>query len=95
MADQAQAAAHWDAAYAPGDDTRSWFEKHPVMSLRMLTAAGVLAADAPIDWAAAHPPWPGRCWIADSVTSPSLTSPRPGCRTRGIASVRGLTRFTG
>src|SRR5260370_26918657 len=26
MADQAQAAAHWDAACAQGDDTRSWFE---------------------------------------------------------------------
>ena len=49
MADQAQAAAHWDAAYAQGDDTRSWFEKHPDMSLRMLDAAGVSAADALID----------------------------------------------
>jgi hypothetical protein len=29
MADQGQAAAHRDAAYAQGDDTRSWFEKHP------------------------------------------------------------------
>ena len=29
MAEQAQAAAHWDAAYAQGDDTRSWFEEHP------------------------------------------------------------------
>ena len=49
MADQAEAAAHWDAAYAQGDDTRSWFEKHPDMSLRMLDAAGVSAADALID----------------------------------------------
>jgi ubiquinone/menaquinone biosynthesis C-methylase UbiE len=44
MADQAQAAAHWDAAYAQGDDTRSWFEKHPDMSLPMLASAGVSAA---------------------------------------------------
>ena len=36
MADQAAAAAHWDAAYAQGDDTQSWSEKHPGMSLRML-----------------------------------------------------------
>lgn len=43
------AAARWDAAYAHGDDTRSWFEKHPGMSLRMLAAAGVSAADAIID----------------------------------------------
>jgi hypothetical protein len=49
MADQAAAAAHWDAAYARGDGTRSWFEEHPGMSLRMLGAAGVSAADAVID----------------------------------------------
>jgi trans-aconitate methyltransferase len=49
MADQAQAAAHWDAAYAQGDETLSWFEEHPGMSLRMLDSAGVLAADAVID----------------------------------------------
>jgi trans-aconitate methyltransferase len=49
MADQAKAAAHWDAAYAQGDDTRSWYEKHPAMSLRMLDSAGISAADAVID----------------------------------------------
>jgi trans-aconitate methyltransferase len=49
MADQAKAAAHWDAAYAQGDGTRSWFEKHPDMSLRMLDSAVVSAADALID----------------------------------------------
>jgi trans-aconitate methyltransferase len=49
MADQAQAAAHWDAAYAQGDDTRSWYEEHPGMSLRMLDSAGISDADALID----------------------------------------------
>jgi trans-aconitate methyltransferase len=49
MADQARAAAHWDAAYTQGDDTLSWFEEQPDMSLRMLSAAGVAAADALID----------------------------------------------
>jgi trans-aconitate methyltransferase len=49
MADQAQAAAHWDAAYAQGDDTRSWYEEHPGMSLRMLGSAGVSAGHALID----------------------------------------------
>ena len=44
-----KAAAHWDGAYAQGDGTRSWFEEHPDMSLRMLDAAGVSAADALID----------------------------------------------
>jgi hypothetical protein len=48
-ADLAEAAAHWDGAYARGDGTRSWFEKHPDMSLRMLGSAGVSAADALID----------------------------------------------
>ncbi len=49
MADSAQAAAHWDAAYANGDDTRSWFEQRPDMSLRMLDAARVSAGDPLID----------------------------------------------
>jgi hypothetical protein len=49
MTVQAGAAAHWDAVYALGDDTRSWFENHPVMSLRLLDAARVSAADALID----------------------------------------------
>jgi len=49
MGDQAKAAAHWDAAYAQGADTRSWFEEHPDMSVRMLDCAGVSAADALID----------------------------------------------
>ena len=49
MTDPATVAAHWDAAYAQGDGTRSWFEQQPGMSLRMLDAAGVLPADAVID----------------------------------------------
>jgi len=49
MTGHAQAAAHWDAAYAHDDDTRSWSEEHPGMSLRMLDAAGVSAAAALID----------------------------------------------
>jgi hypothetical protein len=55
MADHAQAAAHWDAAYAQGDDTRSWFEKRPAMSLRMLDSAGGSPADALSTWVAALP----------------------------------------
>jgi trans-aconitate methyltransferase len=49
MTGQAEGAAHWDAAYAHGDGTRSWFEEYPRMSLRMFDAAGVSAADAVID----------------------------------------------
>lgn len=49
MADQAETAAHWDAAYARGDNTRSWYEEHPDMSLRMLASAGIAAAAALID----------------------------------------------
>ena len=39
MADQAQTAAHWDAAYAQGDDTRSWYEEHRQQYLHTLDAA--------------------------------------------------------
>jgi hypothetical protein len=95
MADQAKAAAHWDAAYAQGDDTRSWYEKHPAMSLRMLDSAGISAADALIDVGGGASPLARPCWIAASATLPCSTSPRPGCSTRGIASARGLTGFTG
>ena len=49
MTGQPEGAATWDAAYAQGAGTRSWFEEHPRMSLRMLDAAGVLAGDALID----------------------------------------------
>ena len=42
-------AARWDGAYARGDAARSWFQAVPRMSLRMLDAAGVTAADSLID----------------------------------------------
>ena len=42
-------AARWDGAYAQGAVTRSWFQAAPLMSLRMLDAAGVTAADSLID----------------------------------------------
>lgn len=42
-------ASHWDDAYAHGDGTRSWFQRQPVLSLRMLDAAGVTAEDSVID----------------------------------------------
>jgi hypothetical protein len=97
MAGQAQAAAHWDAAYAQGEDKRSWFEEHPGMSLRMLGSAGVSAADALIDVGGGASPLTGALPLLDrgfrDLTV--LESPRPGCSTRGIASVRGLTRCTG
>jgi hypothetical protein len=67
MADRAEAAAHWDA-YAQGEDTRSWSEKHPDMSLRVLGSAGSRPLMPSLTWAAAHPFSPGRCWIAASAT---------------------------
>lgn len=42
-------AAHWDDAYAHGDATRSWFQRRPVMSLRMLETAGVTPEDSVVD----------------------------------------------
>lgn len=41
--------ARWDEAYARGEATCSWYQQQPVMSLRMLEAAGVTAADSLID----------------------------------------------
>lgn len=38
---------HWDDAYGQGETTRSWFQTEPVMSLRMIDAAGV-ATDASV-----------------------------------------------
>ncbi len=70
MADQAQVAAHWDAAYAQGDETRSWFEEHPGMSLRMLGAAGVSAADAVSDVGGGEAILPRH---ARSYTAPGLS----------------------
>jgi trans-aconitate methyltransferase len=40
-------AEHWDAAYAQGETTRSWFEDEPVMSLRLIDAAAA-GADASV-----------------------------------------------
>ena len=41
--------AHWDDAYAHGEATRSWFQADPVMSLRMIDAAGVSADASVVD----------------------------------------------
>jgi trans-aconitate methyltransferase len=49
MASEPDLAARWDDAYAEGDAARSWFQAAPRMSLRMLDAAGVTAADSLID----------------------------------------------
>ncbi len=42
-------AAHWDDAYALGEDTRSWFQAQPTLSVQMLDAAGAGPADSLID----------------------------------------------
>ncbi len=42
-------AAYWDDAYAAGESTRSWFQRQPTMSLAMLEAAEVTAADSVLD----------------------------------------------
>lgn len=49
MEPQPDPAAHWDAAYARGEDSRSWFQKRPALSLQMLAEAGVSASDSLID----------------------------------------------
>jgi trans-aconitate methyltransferase len=42
-------ASYWDDAYAASETTRSWFQRHPGMSLRMLDTAGVTADASVID----------------------------------------------
>ena len=42
-------AFHWDDTYAAGETTRSWYQQHPGMSLRMFDAAGVQADASVID----------------------------------------------
>jgi hypothetical protein len=49
MATSADPAALWNGAYARGETSRSWFQQQPVVSLRMLSAAGVSADDSLID----------------------------------------------
>jgi trans-aconitate methyltransferase len=49
MASKPDPARHWDAAYARGADTRSWFQLQPAMSLQMLDTAGVSARDSVLD----------------------------------------------
>jgi hypothetical protein len=61
MAKQAGAAAHWDAAYGQGDDTRSWFENYPGMSLRMLDRATASPVDGLIDVGGGASPLAGSC----------------------------------
>jgi Methyltransferase domain len=59
MASEPDVAAHWDDAYALGETTRSWFQQHPALSLRMLDAAGVSADDSVIDVGAGASPLAG------------------------------------
>ena len=49
MATEPDQAARWDIAYAQGDAACPWFQATPRMSIRMLEAAGVSAADSVID----------------------------------------------
>jgi Methyltransferase domain len=42
-------AGYWDNAYALGEDSRSWFQKHPELSLQMLDRSGVSPGDSLID----------------------------------------------
>lgn len=42
-------AVHWDDAYGQGETSRSWFQTEPVMSLRMIDAAGVSTQASVVD----------------------------------------------
>jgi methyltransferase family protein len=49
MSAGSDAAAHWDDAYAGGEDANSWFQAYPAVSMAMLDAAGASADDSVID----------------------------------------------
>jgi SAM-dependent methyltransferase len=59
VATEPDQAARWDDAYAQGDVTRSWHQATARMSIRMLDAAGVTAADSLIDVGAGASPLAG------------------------------------
>jgi trans-aconitate methyltransferase len=42
-------AQHWDAAYALGDTTRSWYQERAQQSLEMLDRCGVATSDSLVD----------------------------------------------
>lgn len=42
-------AEHWDQAYGHGDATRSWFQREPSWSLRMIDRTGIGPVDSVID----------------------------------------------
>jgi hypothetical protein len=69
MGQQPDSAARWDDAYALGDDTRSWFQQRPTLSLRMLDGAGASPADSMVDVGGGSSPLAGACWTAASRTS--------------------------
>lgn len=95
MADQARAAAHWDAAYAQGDETLSWYEEHPGMSLRMLGSAGILAADALIDVGGGASPLTGALLDPGFCDLTVLDISAAGMQHARDHLGPGLTRFTG
>jgi len=49
MSAESDGTAHWDHAYAEGEEAASWFQAYPTESLKMLDAAGVSADDSVID----------------------------------------------
>lgn len=59
--------AHWDAAYAAGVTSRSWYHERPQVSLDLLSAAGVGPADSVVDVGGGASP------LADSLLSKGFT----------------------
>lgn len=49
MTDPSTTTAHWDAAYAGGEQTLSWYAPSAAVSVRLITAANVATSAAVID----------------------------------------------
>jgi hypothetical protein len=95
MADQPQAAAHWDAAYAQGGETRSWFKEYPDMSLRMLDSAGVSPGDGVIDVGGGASPLTGALLDRGFRDLTVVNISAAGMQSLEFASARVPTRCTG
>jgi hypothetical protein len=80
-------AEHWDQAYGHGDATRSWFQREPSWSLRMIDRTGIGPVDSVIDVGGGSSPLPLPCWRVGTLTSQCSTSPSWACALRSSGLV--------
>ena len=82
MSARSDGMAHWDDAYAEGEDVASWFQAYPTASLKMLDAAGISADDSVIDVGG------GASRFVDALISRGFRRDRPRHLKHGNANPR-------